>query len=221
MKTLFSLAALLGLTLMSASAQTSRVRVVHASSDAPAVDILVDGNVAFQGLRFRDYTNYTPVPSGMRMISINVAGTSTTALRLPFTLADGVDYTFYAFGKLANSTLTVIGTGDDLEAPAANSTKVRVVHGASTAPTVDIFVTAAFAALPSAPLLTGVPFTVASHYLTVPAGDYQARVTPTGTRTVAIDSRRLRLTGGTIRTIVAVDGTDGTSFDLIVLNDLN
>jgi hypothetical protein len=221
MKTLFSLAALLGLTLMSASAQTSRVRVVHASSDAPAVDILVDGNVAFQGLRFRDYTNYTPVPSGMRMISINVAGTSTTALSLPFTLANGVDYTFYAFGKLANSTLTVIGTGDDLEAPAMNSTKVRVVHGASTAPAVDIFVTAPFAALPSAPLLTSVPFTVASHYLTVPAADYQARVTPTGTRTVAIDSRRLRLTGGTVRTIVAVDGADAGTFDLIVLNDFN
>ncbi len=221
MKNLFTVVAMLGLTLMSASAQTSRVRVVHASSDAPAVDILVDGNVAFQGLRFRDYTNYTPVPSGMRMLAINVAGTTTTALRLPFTLMNGVDYTFYAFGKLSNSTLTIIGTGDDLVAPAMDSTKVRVVHGASTAPVVDIFVTAPFAALPNMPLLMGVPFTVASHYLTVPAGDYQARVTPTGTKTVAIDSRRLRLTGGTVRTIVAVDAVEGGSFDLLVLNDVN
>jgi hypothetical protein len=221
MKNLFTLAALLGMTILSASAQTSRVRVVHASVDAPAVDILVDGNVAFQGLRFRDYTNYTPVPSGSRLIAINVAGTTTTALSLPFTLVNGVDYTFYAFGKLSNSTLTIIGTGDDLEAPAMNSTKLRVVHGASTAPAVDIFVTAPFAALPNAPLLTNVPFTTASHYLTVPAGDYQARVTPTGTKTVAIDSRRLRLTGGTVRTVVAVDGAEAGTFDLIVLNDVN
>jgi hypothetical protein len=221
MKNLFTLAALLGLTLMSASAQTSRVRVVHASADAPAVDILVDGNVAFEGLKFRDYTNYTPVPSGMRMIAINVAGTTTTALRLPFTLASGVDYTFYAFGKLGNFTLTIIGTGDDLEAPAMNSTKVRVVHGASTAPAVDIYVTAPFAALPNAPLLTGVPFTAASHYLTVPAGDYQARVAVAGTKTVAIDSRRLRLAGGTVRTVVALDGPDGGPFELLVLNDVN
>lgn len=221
MKNLFTAVAMLGLTLMSASAQTSRVRVVHASSDAPAVDILVDGNVAFQGLKFRDYTNYTAVPSGMRMLSINVAGTTTTALRLPFTLMNGVDYTFYAFGKLSNSTLTIIGTGDDLEAPAMNSTKVRVVHGASTAPAVDIFVTAPFAALPNTPLLTGVPFTVASHYLTVPSGDYQARVAVAGTKTVAIDSRRLRLTGGTVRTIVALDGPEGGPFELLVLNDVN
>lgn len=224
MKNLFSaasLALLLGMSLMPASAQTARVRVVHASVDAPGVDILVDGNVAFQNLRFKDYTNYTPVPAGMRMISINVAGTSTTALSLPFTLADGVAYTFYAFGKLSNSTLTIIGTGDELTAPAMDSTKVRVVHGASTAPAVDIFVTAPFAALPTTPLLSGVPFTLSSPYLTVPQGDYQARVTPTGTRTVAIDSRRVRLAGGSVRTIVAVDGAQTGTFELIVLNDVN
>jgi hypothetical protein len=102
-----------------------------------------------------------------------------------------------------------------------NSTKVRVVHGASTAPAVDIYVTAPFAALPNAPLLTGVPFTAASHYLTVPAGDYQARVAVAGTKTVAIDSRRLRLAGGTVRTVVALDGPDGGPFELLVLNDVN
>ncbi len=216
-----SLAILFGMTLMPASAQTARVRVVHASVDAPAVDILVDGNVAFQGLAFKDYTNYTPVPAGMRMIALNVAGTSTTALSLPFTLADGVSYTFYAFGKLADHSLTIIGTGDDATAPAMNMTKVRVVHGASTAPPVDIFVTAPFAALPNMPLLSGVPFTLASGYLTVPAGDYQARVAPQGTKTVVIDSRRLRLTGGTVRTVVALDASAGGSFELLVLNDTN
>ena len=206
---------------MPASAQTARVRVVHASSDAPAVDILVDGNLAFQNLKFRDYTDYTPVPAGMRMLAINVAGTTTTALQLPFTLADGVSYTFYAFGKLGNFTLTMIGTGDDPVAPGAGMTKVRVVHGASTAPAVDVFVTAPFAALPNAPLLTGVPFTAASGYLTVPAGDYQARVAPAGTKTVVIDSRRVRLMGGAVRTIVALDGPDGGPFELLVLNDVN
>jgi len=224
MKHLFSAASMalfLGISLMPASAQTARVRVVHASSDAPAVDILVDGSVAFQGMKFRDYTNYTPGPAGMRMISINVAGTTTTALRLPFTLMDGVAYTFYAFGKLSNSSLNIIGTGDDLVAPAMDSTKVRVVHGASTAPAVDIFVTAPFAAIPNMPLLSSVPYTMASHYLTVPAGDYQARVAPAGTRTVVIDSSRLRLMGGTVRTIVAIDAPAGGNFELLVLNDVN
>jgi len=216
-----SLAILFGMSLMPASAQTALVRVVHASVDAPGVDVLVDGNVAFQNLKFKDYTNYTAVPAGMRMLALNVAGTSTTALSLPFTLMNGVSYTFYAFGKLSNGTLTIIGTGDELTAPAMNQTKVRVVHGASTAPGVDVYVTAPFAALPNAALLTGVPFTASSGYLTVPAGDYQARVTVAGTKTVAIDSRRVSLNGGTVKTIVAVDGAQTGTFELIVLNDVN
>ncbi len=216
-----SLALLLGLTVSEASAQMARVRVVHASSDAPAVDVLVDGNVAFQNLRFKDYTNYTNVPAGSRMFALNVAGTTTTALSLPFNLMAGQTYTFYAFGKLANSSLTIIGTGDELTPPDMNSTKVRIVHGASTAPAVDIFVTEPFVALPNTPLLTAVPFIASSGYLTVPAADYQARVVPTGTRTVAIDSRRLTLTRGAVRTVVAVDGPTNGTFELIVLNDVN
>jgi hypothetical protein len=224
MKKIFStlsLGFLLGLSLMPAAAQTARVRVVHASSDAPAVDVLVDGTVAFQNLRFKDYTNYTPVPSGSRTFALNVAGTTTTALSLPFTLMAGQTYTFYAFGKLANSSLTIIGTGDELTPPAMNMTKIRIVHGASTAPAVDIFVSEPFVALPSAPLLSAVPFIASSHYLTVPSADYQARVTPTGVRTVVIDSRRLTLTPGTVRTVVAVDGPTNGTFELIVLNDVN
>ncbi|MFN7545286.1 MAG: DUF4397 domain-containing protein [Acidobacteriota bacterium] len=216
-----SLTFLLGLSLMPAAAQTARVRVVHASSDAPAVDVLVDGNVAFQNLRFKDYTDYTPVPSGTRTFALNVAGTTTTALSLPFNLMAGQVYTFYAFGKLANSSLTIIGTGDELTPPAIGFTKVRIVHGASTAPPVDIFVTPPFVTLPSAPLLTAVPFIASSGYLTVPAADYQARVTPTGGRTVVIDSRRLTLTPRAVRTIVAVDGPTNGTFELIVLNDEN
>lgn len=216
-----SLALLLGLTVSEASAQMARVRVVHASSDAPAVDVLVDGNVAFQNLRFKDYTNYTNVPAGSRTFALNVAGTTTTALSLPFNLMAGQTYTFYAFGKLANSSLTIIGTGDELTPPDMNSTKVRIVHGASTAPAVDIFVTEPFVTLPTTPLLTAVPFIASSGYLTVPAADYQARVVPTGTRTVAIDSRRLTLTRGAVRTVVAVDGPTNGTFELIVLNDVN
>lgn len=214
-------AAMLTLTVLPASAQMARVRVVHASADAPAVDVLVDGAVAFQGLAFKDYTNYTPVPAGLRSFSLNVAGTSTTALTMPFTLQSGVAYTFYAFGKLANGNLTIVGTGDDLTAPAMNMATVRVIHGASTAPAVDIFVTEPFAALPNMPLLTGVPFTVSSGYLTVPAGTYHARVAPQGTKNVVIDSKRLRLMGGTVRTVVALDPKEGGSFELLVLDDVN
>jgi hypothetical protein len=204
---------------------TAQVRVVHVSSDAPAVDILLDGNLAFQSLRYKDYTNYAAVPVGTHEIKVNVSGTSTTVLTTMVTLGTNA-YTFYAMGKVAPAPggrgLTLIGTGDNVSMPDSASVRVRVVHAASTAPAVDVYVTAPFAPLGDAPLLTNVPFTFGAASVTVPAADYQARVTPTGTTTVAINSGRVRFTGGTARTVVALDPpAEGAPFEFLVLNDVN
>jgi hypothetical protein len=115
-----------------------------------------------------------------------------------------------------------MGAGDDVVAPGMGMTKIRVVHGASTAPTVDVFATAPYAPLPNAPTLTRVPFPFASDYLQVPSGVYQARVTPTGTKTVAIDSGRLPVMSNTVRTVVALDPTTPNGpFELLILPDAN
>ena len=72
------------------------------------------------------------------------------------------------------------------------------------------------------PTLTGVDFGEFSDYLEVPAGDYQVRVTPSGTKLVAIDSGALTLSGGQVRTVIAVDAAGGGApFDFLVLADLN
>ncbi|MBM3784033.1 MAG: DUF4397 domain-containing protein [Acidobacteria bacterium] len=152
-----------------------------------------------------------------------MAGTSTTVLSSgAVALQGGQAYTFFAFGRVAAGTLTLMGAGDDVMAPGMGMTKLRVVHGASTAPTVDVFATTPYAPLPGSPTLTRVPFPFASDFLTVPAGVYQARVTPTGTKTVAIDSGRLPLMGNTVRTVIALDPTTANGpFELLVLPDAN
>lgn len=204
-------------------ANTAWVRVVHGSADAPAVDVLANGNVVFQGLRFKSFTEYTPVPPGTYEFKVNPTGSATAVLNSgPLNLQGGTAYTFYAFGKVANNTLTLMGTGDDVAAPGMGQTKIRIVHGASTAPSVDIWATTPYAPLTGSPALTGVPFALASDFLTIPAGVYHARVTPTGTKTVAIDSGRFPLMGNTVRTVVALDpSTTGGPFELLVLPDVN
>lgn len=215
-------ATLAPLAMAQVPADVSWVRVIHASADAPAVDVLANGNLVFQGLRFKSFTEYTPVPRGSYTFSINLSGTNTTVLSHgPVNLMGGSAYSFYALGKVGNNSLLIMGTGDDVMAPPAGMAKVRVVHGASTAPTVDVFATAPYAPLPASPALTGVPFPLAGPYLMVPAGAYQARVTPTGTKTVAIDSGRLPLMGGTVRTVIALDSAAGAGFELLVLPDVN
>lgn len=227
MKTLFLSSVIAVISACALTAQvpsnTAWVRVVHASADAPAVDVLANGNLVFQGIKFKGFTEYTPVPPGTYTFSINVSGTNTTALTSgPFTLQGGQAYTFFAFGKVADKTLTIMGAGDDLAAPGMGMAKIRVVHGASTAPAVDVYATTPYAPLSSGPALSGVPFPFAGGYLTVPAGVYQARVTVAGTKTVAIDSGRLPVAGNTVRTVVALDpSTKDGGFELLALPDVN
>ncbi len=204
------------------SANMSLVRVVHAASDAPAVDVLANGSVVFQGLNFKTYTDYIAVPPGTYSLQVNLTGTSTTVITSsPNVLMAGGAYTFYAVGTVAGKTLRLIGTGDEVTPPPPGSSVVRVVHAASTAPSVDVYVTTPYAPL-AAPALSAVPFGVAGPYVTVPIGDYQGRVTVTGTKTLAIDSGRFTLTSGTVRTFVALDpNTPGGAFQLLELNDVN
>ena len=112
---------------------------------------------------------------------------------------------------------------DDNSTPAAGNARVRAIHGAPGAPAVDIYVTAPGADLETTiPLLASVEFGDVADYIEAPAGDYQVRVTPAGTKTVVIDSGTLTLSSGQVRTAIAVDAAGGGApFDLLVLDDLN
>jgi hypothetical protein len=215
--------ALLGASVLPAIGQTGQnamVRAVHASPDAPAVDVWLDGKMAFQGLRFKDYTDYAQVPSGNHTLQIVVSGTTTQVLGGPVNLQAGAAYTFMAAGRVSN--LGLISLGDLMQPPSKDLVNVRVVHGAATAPSVDVYVSTPFEPLPAQPVLSGVPFGIGSGYLTVPAGNYQARVAVAGTKNVAINSGRLALPGGSIRTVVALDPSNqGGPFELWAIPDSN
>jgi hypothetical protein len=199
----------------------AQVRVVHASPDAPSVDVLVDDALVLSGVPYLGASAYLDVPAGTRNVKVNAAGTSTTVIDADVNLATGIDYTVIAAGLV--SDIAPIVLEDDLTAPSNGNVKVRAVHGAPSAPAVDIYVTAPGADLATAtPVLTGVPFGAASDYLSVPAGDYQLRITPAGSKTVVIDTGSLTLVAGQIRTAIAVDSPGGGApFDLLVLADLN
>lgn len=225
MKRRFALA--LGVCLLTATAamaQTGRVRVVHASPNAPAVDVLVDGVKVLESLPFREYSEYLPLSAGSHEIRVNVAGTQTTVLQAAPNVMAGRDYTAIAVGFAGRTpALDLLLLEDNNATPAQGQIKVRVVHGAPSAPAVDVYVTTPFEALDGkTPVLTNVPFKAASGYLQVPVSLYQARVAVAGTKTIAIDSHRLVTWNGMIRTIVAVDAKDGGApFDFIILPDAN
>jgi hypothetical protein len=199
----------------------ARIRVVHASPDAPDVDVLLDDTEVLSDVPYLVASGYLETSAGDHNLKVNAAGTTTTVIDADATLADGTDYTVIASGLVAEIEPIVLV--DDNSAPAAGNVRVRAIHGAPSAPAVDVYVTAPDADLDAAtPVLTNVAFGDVAPYLEVPAGDYQVRVTPAGTKIVVIDSGALTLASGQVRTAIAVDAPGGGApFDLLVLADLN
>lgn len=199
----------------------ARVRVVHASPDAPNVDVLLDDNKVLSDVTYLEASDYLEASAGAHKLKVNAAGTATTVIDADVTLTDGADYTVIASNVTAEITPIVLL--DDNSTPASGSARVRAIHGAPGAPAVDVYVTAPGAAIETAlPVLTSVEFGDVADYLEVPAGDYQVRVTPAGTKVVALDSGTLTLESGQVRTVIAVDAPGGGApFDFLLLPDLN
>jgi len=197
----------------------ARLKVLHGSPDAPAVDILVDGNTVVNGLSYSQSTDSLPVDAGSRNIAVNVAGSSTTVIGATLALAENTGYLIVASNRVANIA-PIVATIDSVR-PAAGKAKVRVLHGAPGAPAVDVYVVAAGDSIATlTPVLSGVPFGAISGYLEVPAGTYDVKVTVAGTKTVAIEALSFSIAEGFLGTVAALDAVGGGApFSLSVLDE--
>lgn len=93
------------------AAGNAHVRLIHASPDAPAVDVAVAGTdtLVFSNVSFGEVGAYTPVPAGTYDLEVRAAGTSTVALPLDgVALADRTVYSVVAVGLLGDGTLNVV-----------------------------------------------------------------------------------------------------------------
>ena len=196
------------------------LQVIHASPDAPAVDVLVDGGVLVPGLAFPEATGFVETPAGTYDVAVTVAGNPGSIAIGPvdLDLAAGVRYSVLAVGELAAIEPLILT--DDPRRVATNA-KVRIVHASPTAMDVDIYVTAVGADINAeTPTLENVAFKANTGYLALPAGDYDVTVTPTGTKTAAIGPATISVSDGGIYTAVARDPLPGaTEFGLIVSDD--
>ena len=199
----------------------AQVRVVHASPDAPNVDVLVDNSAALTNVAYKVASNYLQVPAGSRNLKVRATGTSTVVIDQNATLSQGAFYTVLATGRVASIAPLVLT--DDQANPASGNIRLRLVHASPTAGNVDIYVTTPTADIATtAPTLSNVAFRAASNYLEVPAGTYRVRITPAGTKTAAIDVNNVALAAGQVRTAVAVDAVGGgTPLGAILLADKN
>jgi LPXTG-motif cell wall-anchored protein len=202
MKRLFVFSAVLVLSLALATSaladsHMARVRVVHASPDAPAVDVWVNGNVAFSNAPFQGITDYAALDAGSYQVQVTPTGaTEPVVIDATLDLSGGTDYTVVAVGQLANIEPLVLV--DNNSAPAAGKAHVRFVHASPDAPAVDIAVTG------GPVLFSNVPFKGVGDYLPVDAGTYDLEARLAGTETVALSVPGVQLNEGTVYTIFAM-----------------
>lgn len=196
---------------------TSLLRVVHASPDAPPVDILFDDAAVLSDVPYLGASDYLTVPAGEANLNARVAGTDIIAIDADAELAPDTAYTVLAVNLVADIEPFVLV--DDTTPPAAGQTRVRLMHGAPSAPAVDIYVTGPDDPL-AEPLLTDVPYLAVADALTVPNGTYRIRITPTGTTDVALDTGPIDLASGFAYTAIAVDAAGGGApFGALLLVD--
>ena len=216
---MFRIVRALGLCLLVSASlfAQARVRVVHASPDAPKVDILLGvaggpaPQIAIEALPYGEYTDYIEVPAATYNAAINVSGTDTQVIALPLTLENGMSYTVVAIGfaggnKTPSFRVTAVPE-TRTDAPPQDFSYIRFVHAAPSVPDVSVYALPfAFAtARNSNALVPSLPFGVTTGYERVPAGNYFARLTPVGSKTILADAGRLTLPSQSVRTVVALD----------------
>lgn len=200
-----------------AAADTGRVRVMHASPDAPAVDIFVDGAKAVTALAFPSNTPYVSLPAGGHTVEVFVSpsdGSGDPVLSAILDVQAGKDYTVLAVGTLAGGTLGLEVFEDNNATPAAGNAHVRLIHASPDAPPVKVAVAGT-----DTYIFTGVAFRAFGPYTPVPAGTYDldVQLNSTGDSVLAIND--LALTARTVYTVVAVGLAGNGSLQVIPLVD--
>lgn len=180
------------------AADGAKVRVMHASPDAPAVDVCVNGQVAFPNLAFPAATAYAELAAGSYDVAVYAAGSSctgTAVIDAKGLALDAKPYTIIAIGNLAEIKPLVLV--DNLAKPAAGNAHVRFVHASPDTPAVDI------TTKDGTKIFSNIAFGGASDFTPVPAGTYDLQARVAGTNTVGLDVPGVTLEDGKIYTIVA------------------
>jgi len=213
---------------------TPTVRALHASPDAPAVNIIVNGATALTGVDYSQGSGFVPVveQNTIEVEAITPAGNAvviTADVNLDYNteasvLAVGtVDTADDGLGVFA---LPIVNPSDELITP--GFFRAQIVHGSPSAPPVNVYVTGAADDLASASPVNGVgtplSFEDFTGRLEVPAGDYRIRIVVDGdaTLTPVFDTgdTGIALADGADLMIVAIDNTGpgASAVDLVVLD---
>ena len=195
-------------TLITGATNNVRVRLVNGLTSAPAVDLIVDGQVSSTGVGFGNASPYAALGVGSHRLQVRSSTTGTTLVDFTRDLSSAGSFSLIPAAGLGDAGALFIT--DDLS-PSTGQCRIRVVHVAAVRGAISVYVTAPTADLASStPIVPVLPFGLASQYVSMAAGTYRVRVTPVGDpSTVLIDTGNLAVANGTVRTLLVTDALGG------------
>lgn len=189
-------------TIETPPSAVSFIRVLHASPDAPAVDVYANGNPIAKNLAYKGFTPYVKVPAGNYNIKVFPAGkTVNPVVDSNFELPGNSIFTVAAIGNLAN--ISLLPVLEPLHSANPGFAMVRFAHLSPTAPPVDI-------TLPNGQkLFKDVEFKEVTGYIPVRPGNYTLQARPTGTDKVALIVPNIVFKPNLLYTVYAVGLLEG------------
>lgn len=174
-----------------------QVMAIHASPDAPTVDLYVDGTKVASNVSYLMNTGYLNVAAGNRTVEVKLAGTNTSVYSIPAPVEAGKTYSVFAGGLVSGATFDFYAFEDTLETPPSGSANVRFIHMSPDAPAVDVKITG------GATVAAGVDFGDDTGFASLPAGAYSFDVFVAGTTTRVLQVPNVTFQAGNIYTVFA------------------
>ena len=213
----------------------ARVRLVHVSPDAPAVDVTLasNGDVLYDGVTYGDSANVT-VPAGDYTLQVrgdSMSNDGDVVAEFDVTLRGEEAYTAFAggylstdddpsdsaFGLLVSQDTAAGATSGFLTATTSTTTNLRVAHLSPNAPNVNV-------SLDGNAILEDVGFGAVSEYLEAPVGERQIQITLADDAGTTVTERSVSIEAETDYTIAAsgeVGDAADEPFQLLALRDDN
>jgi len=180
--------------------EDARIRLVHASPDAPNVDVTVDGEPLFEDVAF-GAAGAVEVPADDYELEIRPAteeNDGDVVATFDVSPEVGTVYSAFAVGYLDPDAAPahepfdlelVVDASYDVEAE--GEADLRVAHLSPDAPNVDVYVD-------GDAVLEDVPFRAVSEYLELPAGTYDIEITAAGDPDTVVFDEAVELSEGAV-----------------------
>jgi hypothetical protein len=157
------------------------VRLLHASPDAPRVNVTVKGLIGqgSQTLTYKEGTPLIPVRFGETIVEIETIRPGGNQLEIElkdFAVTEDVTYDVVIVGKVGDSTIDALVIENPQTDLSAGNIRLQFVHAATDMADVLIYVTTPDASLDSSPSLGPIAFMGSVPRFESPAGLYQIRV---------------------------------------------